>query len=159
MYNIEWARHSEYYIGVSEILMNYLTISLGSIYFLAILTFPLAENSRRELMQKTVAENCCREVVQRTVGNCGSVLVVAIIRFEERIKRECGLVLQRTKCEVFSWSGVMPDNPIPGFTLAGTMVEDIFQPGFICEGAQTDEYVEATMDGRRGEYVKNCGVF
>ena len=75
MYNIEWARHSEYYIGVSEILMNYLTISLGSIYFLVILTFPLAENSRRELMQKTVAENCCREVVQRTVGNCDSVLV------------------------------------------------------------------------------------
>ena len=58
----------------------------------------------------------------------GHVLFPAIMRFEERIRRECGLVLQRTKCEVFSWSGVMPVNPIPGFTLAGTMVEDTFQP-------------------------------
>ena len=62
MYNIEWARHSEYYIGVSEILMNDLNISLGSIYFRVILTFPLAENSCRELLQRTVAGKWSREL-------------------------------------------------------------------------------------------------
>ena len=48
---------------------------------------------------------------------------------------------------VFSWLDVKLDNPNPGFTLAGTMVEDTFQPGFICLGAPigSDEYVEATI--------------
>ena len=55
--------------------------------------------------------------------------------------------MQRTKCEVFTWDGQMPANTIPGFTLAGRVVDGSFELGFICVGAPigSDGYVKATM--------------
>ena len=71
----------------------------------------------------------------------------AIRKFEEDIYNKCVLTLQRTKCKVFSWTGEMPNNVIPGFTLAGTEVDGRFEPGFICVGAPigTDSYVKNMM--------------
>ena len=76
-----------------------------------------------------------------------ALVFAAIRKFEEDIKNNCGLTLQRTKCEVFSWTGEMPDNVIPGFTLAGTDVDGRFKPGLICVRALigTDSYVKKMM--------------
>ena len=75
------------------------------------------------------------------------LVFAAILRFETDIKEQCGLDLQRTKREVFNWSGQMPDDCVPGFTLAGTIVNGNFEPGFICVGAPigSDIYVKAKM--------------
>ena len=75
------------------------------------------------------------------------LVFAAILRFETDIKEQCGLDLQHTKCEVFSWSGQMPDDCVPGFILAGTTVNGNFEPGFICVGAPigADIYVKAKM--------------
>ena len=72
---------------------------------------------------------------------------LAIRVFERDIKEECGLTLQRKKCEVFSWTGEVPEGCVPGFTLAGRWVDGRFEPGFICVGAPigTDMYVKSTI--------------
>ena len=77
----------------------------------------------------------------------------AIRKFEQDIKANCSLSLQRTKCEVFSWSGQMPADVIPGFSLAGTEVNGSFEPGFICVGAPigSDTYVKEMMKKKVGE--------
>ena len=64
-------------------------------------------------------------------------------KFEEEIKEFCGLVLQRDKCEVFSWDGQRPDGCLPGLIMAGATVEGVFQPGMLVYGAPvgTDLYV------------------
>ena len=71
----------------------------------------------------------------------------ALVTFEEKIRDQCGLELQRTKCEVFSWMGQIPAGVIPGFTLAGSTVDGVFTPGFICVGSPigSDAYVKAKM--------------
>ena len=103
------------------------------------------EELDRELKQVGGMARCLMDDVY-PVGP-PDTLFPALQRFEASIQAECGLVLQRVKCQVFSWSGELPDNTIPGFTLAGTRVGDTFHPGFICVGAPigSDEYVKETM--------------
>ena len=83
----------------------------------------------------------------RYVAGPPALVFPAIRKFEEDTYNKCVLTLQRTKCKVFSWTGEMPNNVIPGFTLAGTEVDGRFEPGFICVGAPigTDSHVKNMM--------------
>ena len=80
---------------------------------------------------------------------CGpsNILFPAIQRFEEKIMEECNLALQRSKCEVFTWSGERPEGCIPGFLQAGEEVDGRFESGFVCVGAPlgTDRFVGEVM--------------
>ena len=77
----------------------------------------------------------------------------ALDEFKTEVNRKAGLVLQVTKSEVFSTSGEMPPEAPAGFVNAGTMVQDQFQPGFLCYGVPvgTDEYVLNMLDSKISE--------
>ena len=62
------------------------------------------------------------------------VVFPAVERFERRLLESCGLVLQRSKTEVFSWDGVLPRDTPADMVLAGKEVEGEFMPGFMCYG-------------------------
>ena len=68
--------------------------------------------------------------------------------FKEKVNKKCGLVLQVEKSEVYSASGEMPSEAPAGFVKAGVMVDDEFQPGFLCYGVPigTDKYVSTMLD-------------
>ena len=70
------------------------------------------------------------------------------MRFERRLLDRCGLVLQRTKTEVFSWNGVLPMDTPAGMVLAGREVEGVFSPGYMCYGVPvgSKEYVQNVLD-------------
>ena len=67
----------------------------------------------------------------------------ALEEFKTEVNNKAGLVLQVTKSEVYSANGEMPPEAPDGFVNAGTVVQDQFQPGFLCYGVPigTDEYV------------------
>ena len=71
----------------------------------------------------------------------------AVKVFEEDIRENCGLTLQRTKSKVFSSTGVMPEGCLPGFQPAGDMIDGQFQPGFMVVGAPmgSDVWVKQKM--------------
>ena len=77
----------------------------------------------------------------------------ALDEFSREVHRSCGLILQVTKSEVYSSSGVMPSEAPVGFVKAGAMVVEEFQPGFLCYGVPigTDEYVTAMLDLKMNE--------
>ena len=67
---------------------------------------------------------------------CGPPEVVfpAIEEFWRVIERECGLRLERSKTEVYTWSGMLPPNTPDGLARSGTMVGEEFLPGFLLYG-------------------------
>ena len=87
------------------------------------------------------------------VGGPPHILFPAILRFEQQIKEECNLTLQRSKCEVYTQSGDLPEDALPGFIKAGEEVDGVFLPGFMCVGAPlgSDEYVAHMMRQKVGE--------
>ena len=76
------------------------------------------------------------------------VVFPAVERFERRLLERCGLVLQRTKTEVFSWDGVLPRDTPAGMVLAGSEVEGEFLPGYMCYGVPVGsrEYVRHVLN-------------
>ena len=87
------------------------------------------------------------------VGGPPHILFPAILRFEQQIREECNLTLQRSKCEVYTQSGDLPEDALPGFIKAGEEVDGVFLPGFMCVGAPlgSDEYVAHMMRQKVGE--------
>ena len=71
------------------------------------------------------------------------LVFAALDWFSTEVKENCGLVLQRSKTEVFSWSGTLPDNTPPGLVKAGVEVAGTWEAGMICYGVPvgTDSYV------------------
>ena len=71
------------------------------------------------------------------------LVLAALDIFSREVEENCGLVLQRTKTEVFTWAGTLPANTPPGLVKAGVMVGETWQPGMICYGVPvgTDSYV------------------
>ena len=53
-------------------------------------------------------------------------------RFAIAIRERCKLMLERTKTEVFSWSGELPYNTLMGIKRAGRIVDGVFELGFMC---------------------------
>ena len=62
------------------------------------------------------------------------VVFPAVEQFWADIQDTCCLQLERSKTEVFTWSGVSPPNTPDGLARAGTLVGDEFLPGFIIYG-------------------------
>jgi hypothetical protein len=61
------------------------------------------------------------------------VVFPALEKFWAEVERVCQLTLSRRKTEVFSWQELGQELPRE-LTRAGTVVEGVFQPGFICYG-------------------------
>ena len=82
--------------------------------------------------------------------------------FSRDVNTKAGLVLQVTKSEVYSASGVMPTEAPTGFVNAGLEVQEQFQPGFLCYGVPigTETYVTSMLDTKikelEGEVEKMC---
>ena len=71
------------------------------------------------------------------------------------------MVWEKTKTEVFSWEGVLPARTTAGLRTAGSEVDGVFEPGFICYGVTvgTDNYVQHMMNKKVDEVAqgaKNC---
>ena len=80
---------------------------------------------------------------------CGPEEVVfpALARFEANILTNCSISLNHAKTEVFTWDGRRPALCPPGMKQAGTMVDGVFEPGFLVYGVPvgTDAYVSHTL--------------
>ena len=72
----------------------------------------------------------------------------ALETFASEVKNRCLLVWEKTKNEVFTWDGVLPERTTPGLTRAGAVVNGVFEPGFVCYGVPvgTDNYVHHMMN-------------
>ncbi len=72
------------------------------------------------------------------------VLYRALDVFWRKVQQRCLLQLERSKTEVFTWSGQLPSTTPPDLTVAGSMVDGTFEPGFICYGIPigTPRYVQ-----------------
>ena len=76
------------------------------------------------------------------------VVFTAVECFAERVERECGLVWQKSKTEVFSWNLVHHPQTPDGLIQAGVEVGGVFCPGFLCYGVPvgSDPYVGQMLD-------------
>ena len=78
---------------------------------------------------------------------------VALEMFSREVEEKCGLVLQRSKTEVFSWDGNLPAGTPDGLVRAGQEVAGQWEPGMICYGVPvgTDNYVEQKLEEKISE--------
>ena len=53
-----------------------------------------------------------------------SVLFPALERFSNQIKEHCGLLLEPSKCEVYTLRGCLPSQAPPSFTVSRVRVEE-----------------------------------
>ena len=84
------------------------------------------------------------------------LVFAALARLETRLREECGLVLQREKTEIFAW-GDLPANTPPELKRAGSVVDGIFQPGFLCYGVPlgSDAYVRDALWSKAAEVERD----
>ena len=71
----------------------------------------------------------------------------------------CGLELEWSKTEVFSWDGRLPEGCPEGITIAGEeVVEGVFQPDFLCYGQPvgSPEYVTSQLWKRAKKIMKDA---
>ena len=52
-----------------------------------------------------------------------------VLEFEKQVREKCNLVLQRSKSQVFSWDGILPEGTPDGMVLAGEKMDGVFQGG------------------------------
>ena len=62
------------------------------------------------------------------------VVFPAIEQFWADIEATCCLHLEKSKTEVFTWSGELPPSTPEGLARAGTIVDEDFVPGFVLYG-------------------------
>ena len=81
----------------------------------------------------------------------------ALETFTERVKSECGLVLQRAKTEVYCRD---EKDLQPGLKRAGEMIEGVWQSGMICYGVPigSDQYVRHLLDIKVNELEGQAAV-
>ena len=58
------------------------------------------------------------------------IVISAIIKFADAIKKRCTLQLQWCKPSIFTWKGVLPKGLPEGVKLAGQVVDDTFEVGY-----------------------------
>ena len=77
-------------------------------------------------------------------------------RFAAQAEAHCGLVLQKTKTEVFTWNGMLPPGTTPGLVTAGTVIDGQWEPGLICYGVPigTDTYVLSKLEEKVREVAR-----
>ena len=73
--------------------------------------------------------------------------------FSREVEEKCGLILQRSKTEVFSWDGTLPAGIPAGLVRAGQVVDGQWEPGMICYGIPvgTDGYVLSKLNEKVSE--------
>ena len=81
------------------------------------------------------------------------LVLAALEMFSRLVEEQCGLVLQRTKTEVFSWDGTLPVGTPHGLVRAGELVAGQWEPGMICYGIPigTDNYVQHKLNEKVSE--------
>ena len=86
------------------------------------------------------------------------VVFTSVQEFEIEVKEVCGLELEWSKTEVFSWLGRLPVGAPEGIKLAGEMVGGVFQPGFLVYGQPvgSPEYVTRQLRARAQDIVKDA---
>ena len=86
------------------------------------------------------------------------VFFPAIEKFAQDVEQNCLLKWEKSKTEVFSWSGALPSNSTPGLTVAGCNVDGVFEPGFLCYGVPvgTDRYVEHMLEKKVEEIARSA---
>ena len=62
------------------------------------------------------------------------ILFPALEIFAGNVREKCLRHLQVSKTEVFTWSGELPAEAPQDMTKAGVLVEEVWQPGFLCYG-------------------------
>ena len=83
----------------------------------------------------------------------------ALVEFEREVRELCGLELQRNKCRVLTWDGIIPSHSITGMPIAGR-----FESGMMVYGVPvgSDEYVKSMMETKMNEIAsevtKACTV-
>ena len=77
-------------------------------------------------------------------------------RFIADVEEHCGLLLQRTKTEVFSWDGILPAATPRGLVRAGAVVSGQWEPGMVCYGVPvgTDSYVHHMLELKVSKVAK-----
>ena len=87
------------------------------------------------------------------------IVFSSIREFEKEVKDVCGLELEWSKTEVFSWDGRLPEGCPEGITLAGEgLVGGVFQPGVLCYGQPvgSPEYVTSQLWMRARKIVADA---
>ena len=76
------------------------------------------------------------------------LVLAALETFSREVEENCGLVLQRSKTEVFSWAGSFPAGTPTGLVRAGQEVAGQWEPGMICYGVPigSDSYVHQKLE-------------
>ena len=74
------------------------------------------------------------------------------------MQEKCLLVWEKTKTEVFTWDGVLPEATTPGLRRAGTEVNGQFEPGFVCYGVPvgTEMYVHHMLNLKVEEVARGA---
>ena len=70
----------------------------------------------------------------------------------------CGLSLEWSKTEVFSWDGKLPEGAPEGIKIAGEQVGGVFQPGFLVYGQPvgSPEYVTRQLWAKAQEIIRDA---
>ena len=81
------------------------------------------------------------------------LVLQALETFSKEVEENCGLILQRSKTEVFSWDNVDPASIPSGLVRAGEVIDGQWEPGFICYGVPvgSDRYVHCKLDEKISE--------
>ena len=84
------------------------------------------------------------------------LVLAALEIFSNEVEENCGLVLQRSKTEVFSWDGGLPAGTPDGLVRAGQTVAGQWEPGMICYGVPigTDSYVQHMLSEKVSEVAR-----
>ena len=86
------------------------------------------------------------------------VLFPALEVFWERVGADCGLERQLAKCSVYTGSEVRPPSMPDFLPLAGTVVNGVFEPGFVCYGVPigSSNFVANKMDSKVEEVAEKA---
>ena len=83
------------------------------------------------------------------------VVIPAGVEFAREVYDRCGLVLEWSKTELFSWEDDLPEYCPSGVTLAGRQIGESFSRGFLCWGAPVgeDDYVSDVLEEKARSIV------
>ena len=86
----------------------------------------------------------------------GYFLGLGLEVFSRAVEGNCGLVLQRTKTEVFSWEGRLPAGTPPDLVRAGNGVAGQWEAGMTCYGVPvgSDNYVQQMLEEKVFEVAR-----
>ena len=87
-----------------------------------------------------------------------AVVLEAVLRFQEDLRQRCSLTQQWSKTEWFAWSNQLPPHAPPELKCAGVLVDDEFQPGFMCYGIPlgAERYVKHQLQSKAEEIADDA---